>query len=587
MIPPALPVFPPATAFLFRPLAAQQAPCVSSSGSRGQGSKRAPTPVHSSSPGFGDGSNKSIDVIPIVEDMERGSDHPRKNSSSDGSVKQSGSRGRGKGTGKGERTASNGPLPRISGTGAASAGGGLSGGPGMNPPPDTVAGRAVNHEDDKTSERPAGAGEEGFVRMTMTAIEPAGFATDPDVEATKGKDGENALLGSDRGGRRVTGSGGEARKRAAVRAKVGDHGGKGMGTRRETRKGTSKKGTERSNGKAGRRAGAAGKRAVSSRNDVASLGENATKEEQEVLAGNGGVEDQDPVVKRTKRPRKRRCVREGGGAGDKGTERDILGASPSGGRLAKKRAAKESFAYWQGDLDPKNGDSRQCQFPSCTRTPFYGLEDEKRAAFCSQHRLAGMVNVVSPKCVHEGCRRGPSYNEPSESKPAFCSGHRLPGMINVVSPRCHHLGCTRGPSYGHAVDRKAIFCSGHRLHGMVNVVSRHCMEDGCLKGPSYGFEGMRASFCAKHKRCGMVNVVSPRCQAPNCIRGPCYGMPSDRKPSFCAKHKQDGMTNVVTPKCSEPGCERGTTFGMDGDRRASFCALHKLDGMVQITPRSK
>lgn len=52
-------------------------------------------------------------------------------------------------------------------------------------------------------------------------------------------------------------------------------------------------------------------------------------------------------------------------------------------------------------IDVKNC---RCKHPGCTRQPNYGHEGG-RAKYCSSHKLAKMVNVVSRRCEFPACKR--------------------------------------------------------------------------------------------------------------------------------------------------------------------------------------
>lgn len=344
-------------------------------------------------------------------------------------------------------------------------------------------------------------------------------------------DGEEMIPASDRRGKRTKASGGKVKRQStspaiSTKEKLAEG---GRGRKKGVRVDITKIGRGKSEEKSCGGTDDAEMRVIADESRAHdTLGKRTKKRKKDVLVVRHEDQGESSVlVERGKRRRRQKGE-------DKARDRDNL----------------VSLAMLGARMDPRKADLAWiCQFPLCSRTPSYGLEGEKRATHCGQHRVPCMVNVICRRCAFEGCKRGPSFNDPTERKPMFCAKHRLPGMVNVISPRCHHPSCSRGPCYGNVVDRKAVFCSRHRMPGMVNVVSPHCKEEGCEKGPSYGFEGMRPSFCAKHKRDGMVNVVSPRCQEPQCTRGPCYGRPEDRKPSFCAKHRLEGMTSIVSRKC--------------------------------------
>lgn len=436
----------------------------------------------------------------------------------------------------------------------------VGGDPRLNP--NVVSGGTT-----KSADKELYASEKGFDNMRPsvgTGAERQGvIGTEVVIGAGEG-DGKETIPASGKRGKRTKGSGGKVKRRSAspatsIKEKVAEG---GQDRNKGGKVDITKIGRDKGEDKSCSGTGDGRMEANANVSSVDDTLEKRTKEKRkDVLVVRYDDQGEYPVlVERGKRQRWQKGEGKARG-GDNLVNMAMLGAR----------------------IDPRKSDLTSiCQFPSCSRTPSYGLEGEKRAIHCGKHRVPCMVNVISPKCVHEGCQRGPSYNDPTERKPAFCAKHRLPGMVNVVSPRCHHPSCSRGPCYGNSVDRRAVFCSRHRMPGMVNVVSPRCVEEGCEKGPSYGFEGMRPSFCAKHKRDGMVNVVSPRCQEPACTRGPSYGRPEDRKPSFCAKHRLEGMMNIVSRKCEELGCSRAPSFGWEGNRRPSYCVLHKLASMVQI-----
>ena len=47
----------------------------------------------------------------------------------------------------------------------------------------------------------------------------------------------------------------------------------------------------------------------------------------------------------------------------------------------------------------------------------------------------GMVDIVSRRCRDPSCMTRPLYNMKG-LRPAFCREHKLPEMIDVISARC-------------------------------------------------------------------------------------------------------------------------------------------------------
>ena len=72
----------------------------------------------------------------------------------------------------------------------------------------------------------------------------------------------------------------------------------------------------------------------------------------------------------------------------------------------------------------------------CTRQPIYNLGHETRGIYCSQHKLAGMVNVRSGKCNEDGCTIRPNFNHQGVRGGVYCNTHKKEGMVNVNVKRC-------------------------------------------------------------------------------------------------------------------------------------------------------
>ena len=100
-------------------------------------------------------------------------------------------------------------------------------------------------------------------------------------------------------------------------------------------------------------------------------------------------------------------------------------------------------------------------------------------------------------CKHEGCSTRSSCN--FEGKNAlYCSEHKLEGMINVVSKRCLHEGCSTQSSCNFE-GKKALYCSKHKLEGMIDVVSKRCIMQHCdtFVTDRYRYDGY-CTWCFSH-----------------------------------------------------------------------------------------
>jgi hypothetical protein len=122
---------------------------------------------------------------------------------------------------------------------------------------------------------------------------------------------------------------------------------------------------------------------------------------------------------------------------------------------------------------------KMCIREGCRVRPSYNKEGETKALYCSEHKLEGMVDVVSKTCIHEGCRVQPHYNKEGETKALYCSEHKLEGMVDVKNKTCIHEGCKVRSFYNKEGETKALYCSEHKLEGMVNVVSKTCISEWC------------------------------------------------------------------------------------------------------------
>lgn len=58
-----------------------------------------------------------------------------------------------------------------------------------------------------------------------------------------------------------------------------------------------------------------------------------------------------------------------------------------------------------------------------------------------------MGNVSNKRCVESGCRKNPVYNLKGFTRGMFCTDHKHAGMVNVLSPRCKHADCEKILSY--------------------------------------------------------------------------------------------------------------------------------------------
>lgn len=77
-----------------------------------------------------------------------------------------------------------------------------------------------------------------------------------------------------------------------------------------------------------------------------------------------------------------------------------------------------------------------CRQPDCYLTPGFGVRGSP-ATYCSKHKKANMINVISKRCENESCDRIPSYNfDAAGAKAIFCNTHKTEGVKMSMDPLC-------------------------------------------------------------------------------------------------------------------------------------------------------
>lgn len=61
----------------------------------------------------------------------------------------------------------------------------------------------------------------------------------------------------------------------------------------------------------------------------------------------------------------------------------------------------------------------------CQRYQKQSLQGDRRASYCAEHKLAGMINVSSRRCQHTGCLRHPNFGFPGDRRASYCRCVRL------------------------------------------------------------------------------------------------------------------------------------------------------------------
>lgn len=68
-----------------------------------------------------------------------------------------------------------------------------------------------------------------------------------------------------------------------------------------------------------------------------------------------------------------------------------------------------------------------CNYKDCKTKPYFNFENEKKAIYCSMHKLEDMVNVKNKVCIYKGCNKIPTFNFENEKIGIYCSVHKLEG----------------------------------------------------------------------------------------------------------------------------------------------------------------
>lgn len=225
--------------------------------------------------------------------------------------------------------------------------------------------------------------------------------------------------------------------------------------------------------------------------------------------------------------------------------------------------------------------TRKCE--SCTTLAVFNYSNQKVGRYCSEHKLPGMVNVVSKTCEHKDCNTRPSFNYPSEKTGLYCVEHKLPDMVNVKDKKCAHDSCNKCPIFNYPDENGGRYCSEHKLPNMVDVKNKKCEHDSCTKYPIFNYPDKKVRrYCSEHKLPGMINVVNKRCEHESCTKHPIFNYPDENGGRYCSDHKLHDMVNVVNKKCEHENCNTRPNFNYSDKKIGLYCFDHKLSDMVDV-----
>jgi len=196
-----------------------------------------------------------------------------------------------------------------------------------------------------------------------------------------------------------------------------------------------------------------------------------------------------------------------------------------------------------------------CNYKDCKTKSNFNFENEKKAIYCSKHKLEGMINIKDKICEYHECNISPIYNFENEKTGKFCNKHKLEGMTNIIHKTCQYENCKTQPVYNFINEKIPQFCSIHKLEGMVNILSKECQYENCKKQPTYNFENEKiGKFCSTHKLNGMIDIKSKKCEHENCKKIPNFNYENEKIAIFCSEHKKEGMIDIKNKKCKTLMC---------------------------------
>lgn len=148
----------------------------------------------------------------------------------------------------------------------------------------------------------------------------------------------------------------------------------------------------------------------------------------------------------------------------------------------------------------------QCQYRGCKRKAVFGLGDKN--TFCGIHKSDLMIRYNS--CHFIGCTISPSYNFEGLSKPIYCLDHKMCGMINVVSKICEADNCKTHAGFGLLFKPKTR-CKKHSTSNMFAENRPTCKQ--CKEPAYYAIKGINyPTLCENHATKEHINLIEKPCK---------------------------------------------------------------------------
>ena len=191
---------------------------------------------------------------------------------------------------------------------------------------------------------------------------------------------------------------------------------------------------------------------------------------------------------------------------------------------------------------------KHCKSIDCTKRPYFGYLDDKRATYCKSHASDDMIDIVSKRCKAIDCTKNPVYGLPDDKKATYCKSHASDDMIDIKHKRCLDPDCTTRPSYGLPDDKKATYCKSHALEGMINIVNKLCETCNSTRiNPKYNPNCSRCHF--------YLNPNDPRIRNYKTKEHAYMTAILEKFPQFkldktinggCSKRRPDGFLDLLT-----------------------------------------
>jgi len=227
--------------------------------------------------------------------------------------------------------------------------------------------------------------------------------------------------------------------------------------------------------------------------------------------------------------------------------------------------------------------NKMCISENCNKLSSFNYKEEKKALYCSLHKLKNMINIYSKNCIFENCNIKPSFNYENEKQLLYCSTHKLENMVDIKNKKCEFENCKIIPIFNYENKKNAKYCNEHKKENMVDIKNKKCIFENCNKHALYNFENqIIALYCNDHKENNMIDIKSKRCKFENCKKFPNFNYLGEKNKLYCNEHKLENMVNIHSKICIFENCNIQSTFNYKEEKKALYCSLHKSKDMINV-----